>query len=98
MTRQEYLKNPNQNHRLYYGQFVTQEIKDLVVQKIQMRRIVASNDPHMNDIPLVLWDGIANRHSYLLKNGSGYSLACGVCILKEAARQLKDEESNRISA
>lgn len=99
-TREQYMAAPlaerRAAHRKYYGQFVTPAIKALVLIRIGKDRIVASQDPHFNDIPLNEWDNLAVLHQSSLaipeENGKRYwSLGGGVCILKEAASQIREE-------
>ena len=94
ITRKEYLAN-EATHNEYYAQFVTQGIRDTVQRFIGLDRIKNSNDPHMNDIPLKEWDSLTrifgSQTNAKLKECEDYlTLATSVCILKEAARQLKD--------
>lgn len=95
MTRQEYL---NKNaHREYYAQYVDHPTKQLVLRTIGFNALIDSNNKHFNDIPLRRWDGLVKRLSQkvvdkLKANGDYLSLGVGVCILKEAARQLVEEE------
>lgn len=50
----------------------------------------------MNDIPLKEWDNLSYILRVDFKSVGGYnSLACSVCVLKEAARQLKREYANK---
>ncbi len=94
-TRKQYL-NQEVTHREYYSQFVTNGIKSIVSGSIGKDRIKNSNDKHLNDIPLSLWDGVAHQiqqtPSQLGKRmdeaGDYCTLAGLVCIAKEAARQL----------
>ncbi len=96
-SRQDYL-NHVCTHEQYYAQFVTPQIKAIVQARIGLVSILASANPHFNDIQLARWDGLSEgmRHFLAVPNEYGdgkryYSLAGGVCILKEAARQLKEE-------
>lgn len=94
ITRKEYLAN-EATHNGYHAQFVTQGIRDHVQRFIGLDRIKNSNDPHMNDIPLKEWDSLTKifgplTNAKLKECGDYLTLATGVCILKEAARQLKD--------
>ncbi len=88
------------SHADYYSQFVTPEIKQLVIDRIGLERLSRSTDEHLNDITLRIWDSMALRfpgepyrtHTNLQANGDN-SLATAVCILKQAARQIIREES-----
>lgn len=106
-TRQEYLNDESHRigassaertsaHRRYYGQFVDARTIAVVVQFIGADRLRASKDPHMNDIPLPLWDRLAPNlpGSGKFKDaGDYYTLAGGVCLAKEAARQWLESQS-----
>lgn len=83
-------------HRRYYAQFVTPGVRSLVESRIGKKAILASTDPHMNDIPLAKWDRL---HQCLplepgifkkLTGSNSYSLSDSVCIAKEAAKQIKE--------
>ncbi len=95
-----------EHHRAYYAQFVTPYVKALVKDRVGLSRLLSSKDPHLNDIPLSEFDSIWVRYtpsihirppsaiSALLREaGEGNSAATGTCILKEAARQLIEENS-----
>ncbi len=90
-SRAEYLEG-RCTHREYYGQFVTEEVKREVARSIGIDKLKASRDQHFNDVPLSHWDNLSHSNKSLLsipENGTRfYSLCGGVCILKEAARQL----------
>lgn len=96
-TRQQYLAESYEKgleaHRRYFGQFVTPGTISRVVNTIGADRIRASTDPHMNDIPLKLWDALAPGlpgSSGFAKAGDYYTLGNGVCLAKEAARQWRE--------
>lgn len=91
-TRKQYLDGEC-THEEYYGQFVTREIRQLVSRTFTVPRLVASPDPHFNDITLRRWDALAGSlgkptEAALRDRGDWLSLAGAVCILKEAARQV----------
>lgn len=85
-------------HREYYSQFVTPKVKQLVLRHIGLERLLRSKDPHLNDIRLALWDSLVGHIvgsevvTLLREAGDSLSLGTGVCILKEAARQIIEEE------
>lgn len=94
MDRKEYLKNSGEeNHRFYYSQFVTPEIKGVVKCTIGLKKLLKSTDPHLNDIPIKLWDNmyLPNVNAKMKELGDYLTLAGKVCILKEAARQIIEE-------
>jgi len=104
-SRQDYL-NGRCTHREYYAQFVTDYVKMVVRDKIGIDRIMQSKDDRFSDIPMKEWDRLSllfRKHvDYVSKEvGSkmGWSLGIGVCMLKEAARQIKEEElTKRVTA
>lgn len=100
MTRKEYMESARTDsmsaHRKYYGQYVTESLKIGVRHRIGIKRLRASRDEHMNDIPLIKWDELApyieaTCRWRLRENGDCFSLAGAVCIAKEAARQILEE-------
>ncbi len=94
MKRQEYLSASREDmhaaHRAYYGQFVNQSTINTVVRFIGRERLLASTDPHFNDIPLAMWDrlnGLLPIAASMKDAGDYLTLGGIVCIAKEAARQ-----------
>ncbi|MCD6056520.1 MAG: hypothetical protein K0Q89_50 [Thermomicrobiales bacterium] len=45
-------------HREYYAQFVNDQTISHVVRSVGAARLLASTDPHLNDIPLQQWDAL----------------------------------------
>jgi hypothetical protein len=86
-SRQDYLNNIC-SHREYYAQFVTEPIKAIVNHNLG-NEIIASNDEHFNDIPLCKWDNLSSHVS------TGDSLCAKVCILKECAKQIKEQQEKK---
>jgi hypothetical protein len=93
-TRQQYLNNEC-SHREYYSQLVTKEILNAVSRRFGIDKLKAAiqEDERLNNIPLAAWDGLAENFHLGLRPifkslGDFYSLAGGVCVMKEAARQL----------
>lgn len=87
-------------HRQYYGQFVDQRVKNIVVRNIEISRILNSESYYLNDIDLKRWDLIVETKQipFVVANklkecGDWLGLGTGVCILKEAARQIKEERA-----
>jgi len=86
-------------HRQYYTQFVNDNVKNMIIDSIGLNRLVNSKDEYFNDIPLELWDiiglpgGIVDK---INRAGDYYSLAGQVCILKEAARQLRENNIKKL--
>lgn len=99
-TRAEYMKDSQTDgaaaHRRYFGQFVTTGTKHWVLSAIGLDRLKASTDPHFNDIPLALWDKLTPQlpgSAGFAKAGDYYTLANGVCLAKEAARQIIEAQT-----
>ena len=101
ITRAAYLAHslPDQKtaHRAYYAQFVTpahfSRLKSLT------DRIKCSRDPHFNDIELRIWDRLAvpvpaESARIMGECGDFPTLAGAVCILKEAAQQIREGSYN----
>lgn len=85
-------------HREYYSQFVTPGVKQLVLRRIGRKELLRSTDLHLNDIELARWDRLVSyidgaAVTLLREAGDFLSLGSGVCILKEAARQIIEEEA-----
>lgn len=85
-------------HRAYYAQFVTPSIIDYVRQLIGEQAIKTSVDPHFNDIALSKWDHldilirpIGARINKEINGQSAWSVSDTVCVAKEAARQIKEQ-------
>ena len=100
MTRKEYISASREEahaaHRRYYGQFVNQRTINAVVRAIGSDRLLASTDPHFNDIPLAQWDRLVGSlplAASLRDAGDYLTLGGGVCIAKEAARQYVESQS-----
>jgi hypothetical protein len=95
-TRKDYLDG-KVTHRQYYGQFVTEAVKTHVGERIGEDKIKLSQDEHMNDIPLSLWFMWTPTIQTLCSRAVCKVDPCGlcawtfVCIMKEAARQIKQE-------
>ena len=91
-TRKDYMTN-RCTHAEYYGQLVTQAMKDHIVRSIP-QALAKSTDPVFNDIPLSTWDRLGMAYSLRSEFkalGDIKSDAGMVCVLKEAARQVKEE-------
>jgi hypothetical protein len=97
-TRQQYMSVDHSNrsvaaaaHRKYFAQFVTPGVKNTVIARIGKKRLVESQNPYFNDIPLKEWDalrGFVPRGPADIIGPGGWSLSDAVCTLKEAARQI----------
>ena len=106
MHRSEYLAqfstviNRRAHHRAYYAQFVTPAHFDRLKRLVGMiDKIKASQDPHLNNIPLSAWDILsvplpAESAQRMRDCGDYPTLAGAVCILKEAANQIREGSVN----
>ena len=93
IDRKDYLSG-KVSHREWYAQFVTSETINRVSLIIGKDRIKASIDPYFNDIPLYEWDAIVKTYgvtSRIREAGDYPTLGNGVCILKEAAQQIREK-------
>jgi len=96
-TRKQYL-NHECTHSEYYGQFVTEQTKRLV-KSLGIKRLknAYKEDEHFNSIPLGTWDNLTSffRCDKQLRECGDYATLAGkVCILKETARRLVNENNN----
>lgn len=98
ITRKQYLENYSTQgtaaHRAYYSQFVDDDVLRVVESQFTAARLKKSfqSDEHFNNIPLQ-WDWLAQATRYMVERNlreheDFWSLGTGVCILKEAARQI----------
>lgn len=109
IPRSAYLAGPADNgkdrrlslHRAYHAQFVTSAHVGELVRSGMIERIRKSRDPHFNDIPLSDWDSLAMSFpipqvtlAKMRECGDYPTLAGAVCILKEAARQIREGTAN----
>ena len=91
-TRKDYMSNKC-THEEYYGQLVTQGMKDHIVRAIP-QALAKSTDPVFNDIPLATWDRLGMVYSLRaeFEELCDFRSKAGiVCVLKEAAQQVKEE-------
>ena len=88
-TRKQYTDKEVTNEE-YYSQFVTKPMIDEVSREFSAAQLRAAGE-HLNGIPLSAWDQLAYRYkpfisSKLKDAGDGWSMAGGVCVMKQAAR------------
>ena len=98
LTRKQYMEGECTIDQ-YYDQFVTTELKNILLRSIPEKQIVMSKHPHFSDIPLTVWDWIARIEPVprlsLEAVGDFSSLGTQVCALKAAARQIREESDGR---
>jgi hypothetical protein len=92
------LLNKECTHDNFYGQFVNDNIKKCVLGSFTIEELKASDDEHINDLPLKRWDNAAfygfNIDKFRRLAGF-YARSTKVCVLKEAARQLIKENCHQ---
>lgn len=93
-TRKDYMDG-RCDHRTYYAQFVTMAVFRMVERRFTVERLVRCSDQaYFNTIPLHQWDQLVPTLERMVDRrlmkelGEGWSLSTGVCILKEASRQV----------
>jgi hypothetical protein len=95
-TRAEYMNASREDgpaaQRRYNAQFVTAQTKSALLLNITKAEILASTNLHFNDIPLKRWDNVPLFYdrTMMTKAGDYLTQAGKVCILKEAAQQIKE--------
>lgn len=98
ITRKSYLSGSS-SHAEYYGQFDSPEVRRAILNVIPMFDLMASTDPHFNDIKLSHWDAIQlpeeTRCKLAVANGcqvsSVYSQTGVICLTKEVAKRMVAE-------
>ena len=97
-SRYEQYTSGEITHREFYKPFVKESLKTAVRSKILLERLLASNDPHLNDIPLKEWDDLVFLLPIRDMLDAGMNTvnarSIRVCIAKEAACQLIDEHKD----
>ncbi len=99
ITREAYMKKEI-THQQFFGH-IAQECNLPTFGAKFMKRVkeaLVNDDVHLNTIPLKEWDNMVFHFSQrtkaiISKYDGGFSLAGGVCMLKEKARLQAEEES-----
>jgi hypothetical protein len=93
ITRKQYLENSSKLHNEYYSQFVNSDVLCIIKNAfgVDILRKAYTEDENFNTIPLSRWDALtmclSSNTTRMLENcGDYFTLAGGVCILKQAAR------------
>lgn len=98
-TNQQFVNNECSQSE-YYSQFITDNVRRLVIAMIGRDRIINSIDPNFNDIPLYVWDRLYQFMYYSIGSkfiqeyGEFWSIGFAVGIAKEAAHQIKSKNFN----
>ena len=95
-THKDYVIERKCTHQQYYAQFVTEEIKMIVVLNFGLDTLKEAyqEDRTFNTIPLHRWDSLGIflnvpiMHDKFKQHQDFISQASIVCVLKEAARQV----------
>ena len=96
ITRTEYMADSANLHQAYYSQAVTPSVIAWVESRIGVNALLASTNPHLNDIPLGKWDAFIQSPAWpaackILRDTGDTApntLGCAVCVAKAAARQI----------
>jgi len=95
-TRKQYL-NDECTHDEYYSQFVTDTIKERVLNRFSIAelQVAYKEDHHFNTLTLTAFDNLASAmnlkaHVYrkLILAEDTYTFSGAVCILKQAAKMI----------
>jgi hypothetical protein len=94
ITRDDRL-NDRATHEEYYAQFVTPEVREIVVRHFGLSELreAYAKDKNLNNLPLSHWDHLTYSLPWdvveNLRRIDGVASLCnGVCTLKEAAREM----------
>lgn len=82
-TRHQYMTHEC-THEQYYSQFVTPGIKAAIRNYFGTDNLVASTNPHFNDIPLTKWDMFIGYKALENKLSPNHIFASIIAKLKEA--------------
>lgn len=98
MTRDEYMSSPTpEAHRQYYGEIAEEagvkfhpHFDQTFLDKV--RSALTNGDEHLNSISLSVWENLGYFHHRKIDaafrvRGDFWSMAGGVCVVKEAARR-----------
>lgn len=102
-NRTDYL-NKKCTHHEYYRQLINASTREIVLANftVDELRIAIQSENGLSSIPLKSWDNIAERFTFKYKNGQvsfhmlgDYPTLAGlVCLLKETARVIIEEQEN----
>lgn len=96
-TRTEYM-----NKECTFAEFYTAVLATAGITKMKpcdlLTRAQASADPHLNDIPLIVWDRYAAAYQSSLArafkaHGDFWSLSGGVCAVKQLVRNTLNQSA-----
>ena len=99
ISRKSYLSG-SCTHAEYYGQFDSPAVRRAILMVIPLSDLMASTDPHFNDIKLSHWDAIrlpkVTRCMLSVANGHETSIifshSDAVCLAKMVAKRMVVEQ------
>jgi len=101
ISRSDYMDNSSELHHQYYSQFVTPATISFVNSAIGLKKLQASNDPHLNDVVrwenygrTWLWDRSPMNTVLAKELKEGTSQSTRTCVGKAAARIILEEAKN----
>ena len=83
-TRRDYCPDNKCTHEQYFTQFVTPKIKAAVRNYFGVARLLASTDPHLNDIALSEWDMFCGYNQFRNELRPNLCFASIIPLLKQA--------------
>ena len=83
-TRRDYCPDNKCTHEQYFTQFVTPKIKAAVRSYFGVARLLASTDPHLNDIALSKWDMFCGYNQFRNELRPNLCFASIIPLLKQA--------------
>jgi len=95
ITRKDLIDKKN-THEEYYGEIVQElgiNAVSIIERNPNIKEAFLNGDENLSAMPLSFWDRAAlgiegSARLVLSKRGDNYSMAGGVCIMKEAVRQV----------
>jgi hypothetical protein len=101
ISRSDYMENSSELHHQYYSQFVTSATISFVKSQIGLKKLQASNDPHLNDVVrweqggrTWVWDRSPMNTVLARELKENCSDSTHTCVGKAAARIILEEAKN----
>lgn len=96
ITREEYMNNSRELHHVYYLQFATSSSYAFINNNIGLKKLLTSNDPHMNDLykhsngghGSWIWDFTPINLTLLRELGEVNTPCVHTCVGKAVAREI----------
>lgn len=87
-------------HREYYSQYVNENVKKIMLFYFGQIPIMVTKSHHFSDVPKEKWDKALGKlqadsevMNLLEKNGDVFNNVIGVSILKEACKQIREDNN-----